>query len=91
MFQITQDHTLVQSLLDDGKITAEEVASHPQRFMLLRALNGGNSEPDPSSCARRGPATGTCSARMVCTKWWWRMRWRESCSRSAIRMRPWRI
>ena len=46
MFQITQDHTLVQSLLDDGKITAEEVASHPQRFMLLRALNGGNFEPD---------------------------------------------
>ena len=46
MFQITQDHTLVQSLLDDGKITAEEVASHPQRFMLLRALDGGNSEPD---------------------------------------------
>jgi serine/threonine protein phosphatase PrpC len=33
-------------LLDDGKITAEEVASHPQRFMLLRALNGGNFEPD---------------------------------------------
>ena len=46
MFQITQDHTLVQSLLDDGKITAEEVASHPQRFMLLRALDGGNFEPD---------------------------------------------
>ena len=46
MFQITQDHTLVQSLLDDGKITAEEVASHPQRFMLLRALDGGSSEPD---------------------------------------------
>ena len=31
VFQITHDHTLVQSLLDDGKITAEEVASHPQR------------------------------------------------------------
>ena len=46
VFQITQDHTLVQSLLADGKITAAEVASHPQRFMLLRALDGGNSEPD---------------------------------------------
>ena len=34
VFQITQDHTMVQSLLDDGKITAEEVASHPQRFLL---------------------------------------------------------
>jgi protein phosphatase len=46
MFQITQDHTLVQSLLDDGKITADEVASHPQRFLLLQALDGGNFEPD---------------------------------------------
>jgi protein phosphatase len=46
MFQISQDHTLVQSLLDDGKITTEEAGSHPQRFLLLRALDGGNAEPD---------------------------------------------
>ena len=47
VFQITQDHTLVQSLLDDGKITAEEVASHPQRMLLLRALTGDRDcEPD---------------------------------------------
>jgi PPM family protein phosphatase len=37
----------VQSLLDDGKITAEEVASHPQRMLLLRALTGDHgSRPD---------------------------------------------
>jgi len=47
VFQITQDHTLVQTLLDDGKITAEEVASHPQRMLLLRALTGDHSSrPD---------------------------------------------
>jgi len=47
LFQITADHTLVQSLLDDGSITAEEAASHPQRSLLLRALGGGGSaEPD---------------------------------------------
>ena len=47
VFQITQDHTLVQSLLDEGKITAEEVASHPQRLLLLRALTGDHSSrPD---------------------------------------------
>jgi len=40
VFQITHDHTLVQSLLDEGKITAEEVASHPQRLLLLQALTG---------------------------------------------------
>ena len=46
VFQITHDHTLVQSLLDEGKITAGEVASHPQRSLLLRALGADNFEPD---------------------------------------------
>jgi serine/threonine protein phosphatase PrpC len=46
VFQITQDHTMVQSLLDDGRITAEEVAAHPQRSLLLRAMGHGRSEPD---------------------------------------------
>ena len=47
VFQITQDHTLVQSLLDEGKITADEVVSHPQRLLLLRALTGDHSSrPD---------------------------------------------
>jgi protein phosphatase len=47
VFQITNDHTLVQSLLDDGKITADEMASHPQRSLLLRALTAEERhEPD---------------------------------------------
>ena len=47
VFQITNDHTMVQSLLDDGKITAAEVASHPQRSLILRALVAqGSHEPD---------------------------------------------
>jgi PPM family protein phosphatase len=49
VFQITHDHTLVQSLLDDGKITADEVASHPNRSLLLKALStndGSKEEPD---------------------------------------------
>jgi PPM family protein phosphatase len=37
-YQITHDHTMVQTLLDDGKITPAEVASHPQRSLILRAL-----------------------------------------------------
>jgi PPM family protein phosphatase len=36
----------VQSLLDEGKLTAEEATSHPQQELLLRALGGGNAEPD---------------------------------------------
>src|SRR5215469_30992 len=47
VFQITHDHTVVQTLLDDGKITASEMASHPQRNLILRALvANGSYEPD---------------------------------------------
>ncbi|MFF8243354.1 MerR family DNA-binding transcriptional regulator [Streptomyces griseus] len=41
LFRITQDHSLVQSMIDDGSLTEEEAASHPQRALLLRALVGG--------------------------------------------------
>ena len=45
--QITHDHTLVQSLVDDGRISPDEAATHPQRSLLLRALDGSNDvEPD---------------------------------------------
>lgn len=41
LFQITHDHTVVRSLLDEGRITAAEAASHPGRALLLRAMGGG--------------------------------------------------
>ncbi len=45
--QLTHDHTLVQSLVDDGRITPDEAAIHPQRSLLLRALDGtSDAEPD---------------------------------------------
>jgi protein phosphatase len=40
LFQITHDDTLVQAMVDEGRLTSEEAASHPQRAMLLRALDG---------------------------------------------------
>src|SRR5919205_1222616 len=43
--QITHDDTFVQTLIDDGRITPEEANSHPQRSLLLRALNGQDVEP----------------------------------------------
>jgi protein phosphatase len=36
--QLTEDHTLVQRLVDDGRLTQDEAASHPQRNILTRAL-----------------------------------------------------
>jgi protein phosphatase len=44
--QITHDHTVVQSLLDEGKITPAEAASHPQRSLLLRAIDGTGGSPN---------------------------------------------
>jgi serine/threonine protein phosphatase PrpC len=38
LFQITHDHSVVQSMIDAGRLTPEEAASHPQRSLLLRAL-----------------------------------------------------
>ncbi|WP_017556487.1 Stp1/IreP family PP2C-type Ser/Thr phosphatase [Nocardiopsis baichengensis] len=61
--QITHDHTLVQTLVDEGKITEEEVATHPQRSLLLRALDG-RSQVDPDiaiSEARPGDRYLLCS------------------------------
>ncbi|MFD8588124.1 PP2C family protein-serine/threonine phosphatase [Streptomyces sp. NPDC059637] len=47
--QITQDHTWVQRLVDEGRITEEEAGTHPQRSLLMRALDGrGQVEPDLS-------------------------------------------
>ncbi len=47
LFQITHDHTVVRSLVDEGRLMPEEVASHPQRSVLLRALHGGDeARPD---------------------------------------------
>ncbi len=47
--QITHDHTLVQTLVDDGRISEEEASTHPQRSLITRALDGrGEVELDLS-------------------------------------------
>ena len=44
LLRITHDHTLVQSMIDEGRLTAAEAASHPQRFLLVRALSGATGD-----------------------------------------------
>ncbi|AYY11382.1 serine/threonine-protein phosphatase [Actinobacteria bacterium YIM 96077] len=47
IFQLSHDHTFVQSLVDEGKITEEEADVHPARSLILKALQGqGVVEPD---------------------------------------------
>jgi PPM family protein phosphatase len=36
--QLTDDHTLVQHLIDEGQLTREEAARHPQRSIITRAI-----------------------------------------------------
>ena len=47
--QITHDHTLVQTLVDEGRISEDEASTHPQRSLITRALDGRDGiEPDLS-------------------------------------------
>ena len=41
--QLTTDHTLVQRMIDEGRLTREEAARHPQRSVITRAIG---VEPD---------------------------------------------
>ena len=44
--QLSYDHTVMQELLDQGRLTPEEVFDHPQRSLLTQALMG-NAHIDP--------------------------------------------
>jgi protein phosphatase len=44
--RLTHDHTLVQSLVDEGRISEAEAASHPRRSWLVKTLQD-SSTPEP--------------------------------------------
>lgn len=44
--QITKDHTFVQRLLDEGRLTEEEAERHPQRSVLMRVLGDVDADPE---------------------------------------------
>lgn len=47
--QLTHDHTFVQTLIDEGRISSAEARTHPQRNLIMRVLDGRHdSEPDLS-------------------------------------------
>jgi PPM family protein phosphatase len=49
LYQITRDHTLIQSLVDEGRLSPDAAANHPQRSLIMRALQGStDSDPDLS-------------------------------------------
>jgi protein phosphatase len=45
--QLTHDHTFVQTLIDEGRITADEARTHPHRNLIMKVLDGRHEiEPD---------------------------------------------
>jgi PPM family protein phosphatase len=60
----TRDHTVVQQLLDQGRIREEAVSSHPERNRLLQCLGGyvdPNGEPAQRACLAKGDVLLLCS------------------------------
>ncbi|MDQ1009571.1 serine/threonine protein phosphatase PrpC [Streptomyces sp. V4I23] len=47
LHRLTHDHTVVQSMIDEGGLDEAEAAAHPQRAMLLRALDAGDGPGRP--------------------------------------------
>jgi len=45
--QLTRDHTLVQTMIDDGQISEEDARTHPNRNLILKAIDGvHDADPD---------------------------------------------
>jgi protein phosphatase len=45
--QLTNDHTFVQTLIDEGRISEQESRVHPHRNLILKAIDGTHDlEPD---------------------------------------------
>jgi len=60
----TRDHTLVQQLVDEGRIREEAIATHPERNRLLQCIGGYQApRPDPASRAplEKGDVLVLCS------------------------------
>jgi len=49
--QITKDHSFVQQLIDEARITQAEAAGHPQRSLVTRVMTG-NPEDHPDLSVR---------------------------------------
>lgn len=52
LVQITKDHTFVQTLVDEGRLTPEEAEHHPQRSVLMRVLSDVVDDVDPDLSMR---------------------------------------
>lgn len=47
--QLSKDHSYVQTLVDDGKITSEQAFFHPQNNIVLQSLGDSEQPPKPDT------------------------------------------
>ena len=64
----TRDHTVVQQLIDQGRIREEAIASHPERNRLLQCI-GGYQAPRPEPAASLRLAKG--DVLVLCSDGFW--------------------
>lgn len=50
--QVTADHTFVQMLVDQGRITRDQAERHPQRSVIMRVLGDVGSDPQLDTSVR---------------------------------------
>ena len=54
LLQLSRDHSIVQELMDQGKITREEAVTHPMRHVITRAVGSERTlRPDVFNVPRR--------------------------------------
>ncbi len=56
LFQLTRDHTWVQTRVDAGTMDREEAAAHPRRALLVRALGAGGGRVEADLALRTAVA-----------------------------------
>lgn len=66
--RLTQDHSHVQNLVDAGRVAANELRTHPDRALLVRALGAGEGRSE-ADIALRTPLTG--DRYLLCTDGLW--------------------
>ena len=63
LFQLTKDHSMVQELVEQGRITEEEAYTHPQKNLITRAL--GVADCVEADCCQVALAQG--DVLLLCT------------------------
>ena len=65
--QVTKDHTVVQMLMEQGEITAEQALTHPQRHYITRAVGVERELDAEFGTVTLLPGRRCCCAATGCT------------------------